>query len=90
MLSPYSWLSMALALAKMVLDVQKNKKKPSLSFATTFASTTVSRNQSPGMFGFRSYRNLLAPPTLIRTGNPGCSTHSRTLGVKTNPLVPHT
>ena len=28
------------------------------------------KNQSLGMFGLRSSRNLLAPPMLIRAGNP--------------------
>ena len=81
LLSAYSWLSLALDLAQMVLD------GPSL---TTFASTPVSKIQSLGMPGPWSSRNLLAPPTLIRAGNPEVHPCFWALGVKRNPTVPHT
>ena len=68
----------------------KTSNQPILSSLTTFASTTVPKNQSLGMSGLQSYRNLLAAPTLIRGGSLECSRHFWTLGVKTNPLVPHT
>ena len=42
------------------------------------------------MSGLRFSRNLLAPPTVIRAGNPGCPLYFRTLGVKTDPMIPHT
>ena len=42
------------------------------------------------MSGLRSSRNLLAPPTVIRAGNPECPPYFGALGVKRNPTVPHT
>ena len=42
------------------------------------------------MSGLRSSRNLSAPPTLIRAGNLECNPHFWTLGVKPDPMVPHT
>ena len=63
----------------------KTLNQPSFTCWTTFASTTFPKNQSLGMSGLRSSRNLLAPPTLIRAGNPGCPTYFRSLGVQRNP-----
>ena len=57
---------------------------------TTFASTPVSKNQSLGMPGVRSSRNLLAPPTLIRAGNPDLLLSGGDPEVKSFPMVPHT
>ena len=45
-------------------------KLPMLLYLTTFAWTTVSKNQFLGMSGLRSSRNLLVPPILIRARNP--------------------
>ena len=42
------------------------------------------------MSGLRSSRNLSAPPTLIRAGNLECLGRFWTLGVKPDPMVPHT
>ena len=42
------------------------------------------------MSGLRSSRNLSAPPTLIRAGNLECPIRFWNLGVKPDPMVPHT
>ena len=42
------------------------------------------------MSGLRSSRNLSAPPTLIRAGNPDLLLSRIDPGVKTFLLVPHT
>ena len=42
------------------------------------------------MSGLRSSRNLSAPPTLIRAGNLARQVHFLGLGVKPDPMVPHT
>ena len=68
----------------------KTLNQPSFTCWTTFASTTFPKNQSLGMSGLRSSRNLLAPPTLIRAGNLARTAHFWTLGVKPDPTVPHT
>ena len=48
------------------------------------------KNQSLVMSGLRSSRNLSAPPTVVRAGNPGLHPCFGTLGVKRNPTVPKT
>ena len=68
----------------------KTLNQPSFTCWTTFASTTFPKNQSLGMSGLRSSRNLSAPPTLIRAGNLECHIHIWNLGVKPDPMVPHT
>ena len=42
------------------------------------------------MSGLRSSRNLLAPPMLIRAGNPDLFLSGGDPGVKSFPMVPHT
>ena len=68
----------------------KTLNQPSFTCWTTFASTTFPKNWFLGMSGLRSSRNLSAPPTLIRAGNLECSGRFWTLGVKPDPMVPHT
>ena len=68
----------------------KTLNQPSFTCWTTFASTTFSKNQSLGMSGVRSSRNLSEPPTLIRAGNPDLLLSRIDPGVKTFLLVPHT
>ena len=46
MLFAYSWLSMALDLAQMVLDVRKTLNQPSFTCCTTFVTTTLPRIQT--------------------------------------------
>ena len=41
------------------------------------------------MSGLRSSRNLSAPPTLIRAGNPDLLLSRIDPGAKTDPMVPH-
>ena len=48
------------------------------------------KNQSLVISGLRSSRNLSVPPTLIRAGNLECTIRFWTLGVKPDPMVPHT
>ena len=52
-------------------------------------SQKINQLGNPGS-GLRSPRNLLTHPLAIRPVNFGCTIHFRTLGVKRNPLVPHT
>ena len=42
------------------------------------------------MSRLRSSRNLSAAPTLVRAGNLECPVHIWGLGVKPDPMVPHT
>ena len=46
MLSAYSWLSMALDLAQMVLEVRKNPKPTKFYMLNIFVFTTFPKNQT--------------------------------------------
>ena len=64
--------------------------QPSWSSLTTLSSTTFLKNQSLGMSGLRSSRNLLAPPTLIWAGFPEVLLSGLHPGAKSFPTVPQT
>ena len=49
MLLAYSWLSMALGLAQMVLDVWENIKPTQFLYRIRFVSTTLPKNQALGV-----------------------------------------
>ena len=48
MLSAYSWLSMALGLAQMVLDVRKNLKPTQFYMLNIFCLNNFPKKSSPG------------------------------------------
>merc|ERR1712015_226678 len=52
---PYSWLSEALDLTQMVMDVRKPLKKLFSSYLTTFVSTTLPKSHSLGHPGVMPY-----------------------------------
>ena len=91
LLLAYSWLSMALGLAQMVLDVRKNLKPTQFYMLNNLCFNNFSKKSIPGDVRAQVLQGpvLLAPPTLIRAGNPGCTNHFWTLGVKPDPTVPH-
>ena len=68
----------------------KTWNQPSFTCLTSFVSTYFPQNWFLRMSGLRSSRNLSAAPTLIRAGNLECSGRFWTLGVKPDPMVPHT
>ena len=73
----------------LLLAVRKHLQIANMIIHTTPFIATFPKNQSLGMPGLRSSRNLLAPPTLIRAGNPEVRPSWRDPGVKGFPTSPH-
>ena len=71
LLLPYTMVSLALDFSQMVLAVRKHLKMANIIILNnSYYCNFSKKNQSLGMSGLRSYRNLSAPPTLIRAGIP--------------------
>ena len=71
MLSAYSWLSMALDLAQMVLDVWKNLKPTQFYMLNIFCLNNFSKKSSPG--GVLALGLLMAIFGFgLRPDGPGC------------------
>ena len=90
LLSAYSWQSMALTLAKMVLDVQKNQKLTQFIIPNNSCFNNCLKKSIPGDVWAQVLQEPVGGPHVDQGQKSGLTHHFWTLGVKTNPLVPHT
>ena len=81
---------MALGLAQMVLDVHKNLKPTQFYMLNNLCFNNFPRTLITGDVRVQVLQESVSGSTLARAVNLECLLHFLTLGVKLDPIIPHT